>query len=143
MFSFFIVLKMNSIHIVSCFTLYGLNESILFISIENKKSICYVFWIHPIYWKSSLKLVQNVYSNVNSNSKMVLIYGFRKSAEIFTTIVSGWKLLGIVIKSSSLDIGRVSGSIAGRKWNAGLDLKLKFTMKKDRQHQLLEKVITD
>ena len=33
---------------------------------------------------------------------------------------------GIVIKSFSLDIGRVSGSTAVREWNTGLDLNLKF-----------------
>ena len=38
-------------------------------------------------------------------------------------LVNGWKLLATVIKSSCLDIGRVSGSTRGRKWNTGYDLK--------------------
>ena len=32
------------------------------------------------------------------------------------------------MKSYNFDIGRVSGSAADRKWNACLNLKLKFTM---------------
>ena len=70
------------------------------------------------------------------------------SAEIFTTIANGRKLLAIFIKGSNIDIARVSGSIAGREWNIGLDLKLKFTMLsitclKRGQHQILEKISTD
>ena len=49
-------------------------------------------------------------------------------AEIFTRIVNGWKSLLIVLKNSILDIGKVSGSTAGKEWNTVLDLKLKFTM---------------
>ena len=44
------------------------------------------------------------------------------------TIVNGWKLSTIVIKSSILDIGKVSGSTTGREWTNALDWKLKFTM---------------
>ena len=78
-----------------------------------------------------------------------MICGFRKSAEIFTTIVNGCKLLAIVIKSFSLDIGRGSGSTAGKKLNTGLYLKLEFTMlsityfKKEGQYKILEKVSID
>ena len=65
------------------------------------------------------------------------------------TVVNRWKSLPIVIKCSILDIGRVSGSTAGRESNTGLDLMLKFTMlsitylKMEGQHQILEKVSTD
>ena len=70
------------------------------------------------------------------------------SPEIFATKADGRKLLAIFIKGSNLDIGRVSGSIAGREWNIGLDLKLKFIMLsitclKRGQHQILEKTSTD
>ena len=64
-------------------------------------------------------------------------------------VVNGWKSLPIVIKSYILDIGRVSGSTAGREGNALLDLKLKFTLlsttylKRERQHQIFEKVSSD
>ena len=74
---------------------------------------------------------------------------FRNSTEIFATIVNSWKSLAIVIKSSILDIGRVSGSTAGKDWNTGLSLKLKFIMlsityfKREGQHQMVEKFSTD
>ena len=41
--------------------------------------------------------------------------GCRSSAEIFTTVGNGWKSITIIIKSYNLDIGRVSGSTAGRE----------------------------
>ena len=80
---------------------------------------------------------------------MVVICGFRNYAEIFTTIVNGWRSLPVVLKSSVLDTGRVFESTASRKWNTASDLKLKFTMlsiiylKRNGQHQLLERVSTD
>ena len=70
----------------------------------------------------------------------------RNSVQIFTTIVSGRKLLAIVTKSPNLDIGRVSGSTAAREWNPGLDLTLNFTMhaitylKREGQRQMLKKL---
>ena len=44
--------------------------------------------------------------------------------EIFIAIANGWKFLAIVIKISSLDTGRVSGSTNVREWNIDLDLNL-------------------
>ena len=37
------------------------------------------------------------------------------SAEILTTIGNGWKMLTIIQKSSTLDIGRVSGIHRGQR----------------------------
>ena len=124
----------------------------------------YLIWLERIdpfhfYWKQKVHLLRvldpsdilkkqpQTCPNVSSANSHLC--GFRKSVGIITTVVNGWKLLAIAIKSPSLDIGRVSGSTAGRKWNTGLDLKLKFTMlsithlKKEGQHQLLERVSTD
>ena len=38
------------------------------------------------------------------------------------TTVNGWKSLGIVKKSSNLDIGRVSGATTGGELNTGFNL---------------------
>ena len=62
---------------------------------------------------------------------MVVICGFRISAETFKKIVDDWKSLAIVIKSSILDIGRVFGSNAGRK-----KMKYRFRSKAKVCHAL-------
>ena len=53
------------------------------------------------------------------------------------TTVNGWKSLGIVKKSSNLDIGRVSGATTGGELNTG------FNFKREGQHQIIEKLSTD
>ena len=104
-----------------------------FLFLIKTKSLSYAFWIDPI----SIWYVEKIW------------YGFRNPAEIFTTILNGWKPLPIVIKNSTLYIGRVSGSTASREWNEVVDLKLKFTMfsiaylRREGQHQILEKVSSD
>ena len=98
-----------------------------FLFLIKTKSLCDTFLrrsnIDPIRWKSSLKL-----ATMLTVPSLVVICRFSNSAKIFKTIFNDWMSLPTVIKSFILDIGRVSGSISGREWNAVLDLKLKCTM---------------
>ena len=71
----------------------------------------------------------SLYVNNNHQEKEAYLESSRTfKIEIFTRIINGWKYLPIAIKSSTLDIGRVRGSTAGREWNTVLDQKLKFIM---------------
>ena len=113
---------------IRCISYHTLLEmhirSILFVSNVGNKSIWYVFWIDP----TSIQYVEKAAENLSKMLTVLIvsplraIWKLRNSVELFTTTVNCWKSLGIVKKSSNLDIGKVSGATTGRELNTGFNL---------------------